>query len=458
MIEEDDFHLVRIKDIPLRFWEDEAELRNCLTFPNFVKQLGKLIGTPVEFVGIEQRTKSGWADIVLKKVKNNRPIVVETRLWKGDYDHLGRLISYMMDLDARDGIFVFERNNKIANTFCKIVNARYSRRIRLHTAQLQQAIRVGDDRWYTERTVGYTLQLCHGLLEPAALRQADFIDMPPTVTKPELMEHVRTTLKGQVKYPVAPEFLIPPSVAKIHNTGTISMMYWNHARREGTTLARAVAHVTATLATMLIILVEEDYLTEFRNDAATLNTLFGIYCRVVVWSFAPQDGQITRFTNAAEIAGTAKTMRIEAFYQRCLAHLKTLRSPKASIPQLGKTQLYLNLKPGFNLVAGSEQSHKYSSYPFYYIDLRIFHHDKGLADNWLMQVREHLDTITAALPGEVSLWKTDAFRDNEAVLRYNFVSKDKEVFPVAEAPMFAEAIAKFEAVLTPIVQPIEYYE
>lgn len=95
----------RMKRVPLRqLWPNEAYDFTTWLSKN-LDLLGEEIG--VELSLVEQETSVGpFSADLLAEVENGKSVVIENQLEKTDHDHLGKLITYLSNLEAAAAIWV----------------------------------------------------------------------------------------------------------------------------------------------------------------------------------------------------------------------------------------------------------------------------------------------------------------------------------------------------------------
>lgn len=98
-------HIGRLERVALReVWRHEA--RDFTTWlANNLELLGEMLGLSLTLIQTEVATGMFSADI-LADAGGDRYVVIENQLESTDHDHLGKLITYMSNLDARIAIWV----------------------------------------------------------------------------------------------------------------------------------------------------------------------------------------------------------------------------------------------------------------------------------------------------------------------------------------------------------------
>ncbi len=95
----------RLQPVPLReLWRHEA--RDFTTWlADNLDLLGEKLGLELSLVEKEAAAGPFSADI-LAEDEDGRPVVIENQLGQTDHDHLGKLITYLSNLDAKTAIWV----------------------------------------------------------------------------------------------------------------------------------------------------------------------------------------------------------------------------------------------------------------------------------------------------------------------------------------------------------------
>jgi hypothetical protein len=98
-------HISRLEPVPLReLWRNET-----LDFTTWLAEnldfLGETLGMDLSLVEREASAGSFSADI-LAEDGNGNPVIIENQLERTDHDHLGKLITYLSNLDAKTAFWI----------------------------------------------------------------------------------------------------------------------------------------------------------------------------------------------------------------------------------------------------------------------------------------------------------------------------------------------------------------
>jgi len=91
---------VKIREV----WKNEAKDFTIWLFDN-IEALGEELDITITSVDREKNIGSFSADIVAEDVSGNR-VLVENQLEKTDHDHLGKILTYVSNLDAKAAIWI----------------------------------------------------------------------------------------------------------------------------------------------------------------------------------------------------------------------------------------------------------------------------------------------------------------------------------------------------------------
>jgi len=95
----------RIQKVPLReVWKHEARSFSAWLAEN-VDLLGEVVGLRLSLIEREARAGSFLADILAEDERGNT-VVIENQLEGTDHNHLGKIISYMSNLEAKTAIWI----------------------------------------------------------------------------------------------------------------------------------------------------------------------------------------------------------------------------------------------------------------------------------------------------------------------------------------------------------------
>ncbi len=105
MSEHGDSHIARLTPVPLReLWRHEARDFSSWLSEN-LDYLEETIGINLSLVEQESAAGDFSVDIVAEDANGNL-VIIENQLEKTDHDHLGKLITYMSNLDAKTAIWI----------------------------------------------------------------------------------------------------------------------------------------------------------------------------------------------------------------------------------------------------------------------------------------------------------------------------------------------------------------
>ena len=95
----------KLEYVPLRdIWKHEAYDFTTWLFENF-DLLNEQIGLSINPLEMEKSVGSFNVDI-LAEDSNGRTVIIENQLTRTDHDHLGKLLTYMSNLDAKVAIWI----------------------------------------------------------------------------------------------------------------------------------------------------------------------------------------------------------------------------------------------------------------------------------------------------------------------------------------------------------------
>jgi len=98
-------HISRLEPIPLReLWPNEARDFTTWLAEN-LDFLGEALGMELSLVEQEAAAGPFSADILAEDGDGN-PVVIENQLERTDHDHLGKLITYLSNLDAKAAVWI----------------------------------------------------------------------------------------------------------------------------------------------------------------------------------------------------------------------------------------------------------------------------------------------------------------------------------------------------------------
>ena len=97
-------HISRLESVPLReLWQNEARDFTTWLAEN-LDFLGEALGVELSLIEQEAAAGSFSADILAEDGGN--AVIIENQLERTDHDHLGKLITYLSNLDAKTAIWV----------------------------------------------------------------------------------------------------------------------------------------------------------------------------------------------------------------------------------------------------------------------------------------------------------------------------------------------------------------
>ena len=95
----------KIRRVPLReVWKHEALDFTCWLEEN-IDVISEQIGTPLSSVEREKGAGNFWVDLVAEDA-DGTTVIIENQLESSDHDHLGKLITYLVAMDAKTGIWI----------------------------------------------------------------------------------------------------------------------------------------------------------------------------------------------------------------------------------------------------------------------------------------------------------------------------------------------------------------
>jgi Domain of unknown function (DUF4268) len=100
--------LARLERVCLRAVSPREDTRFTpwLARPENLELLGSAVGLDLELEGIERSMGAFRADILCRKVRDDRVVLIENQLKRSDHTHLGQLITYMAGLDTATIIWI----------------------------------------------------------------------------------------------------------------------------------------------------------------------------------------------------------------------------------------------------------------------------------------------------------------------------------------------------------------
>ena len=142
MSEHGDSHIARLTPVPLReLWRHEARDFSSWLSEN-LDYLEEAIGINLSLVEQESAAGDFSVDIVAED-SNGNLVIIENQLDKTDHDHLGKLITYMSNLDAKTAIWITSKPRPEHERAVQWLNETLPADTSLYLIRLE-AYRIGD--------------------------------------------------------------------------------------------------------------------------------------------------------------------------------------------------------------------------------------------------------------------------------------------------------------------------
>jgi len=98
----------RLKRVSVRqVWKNEEKDFMPWLAKN-IEILGETLGMPLSVVEKETDVGESFEADILAESKDGIPVVIENQFGKTDHDHLGKLVTYSTNLEAKIGIWICE--------------------------------------------------------------------------------------------------------------------------------------------------------------------------------------------------------------------------------------------------------------------------------------------------------------------------------------------------------------
>lgn len=95
----------KIQRVPLReVWKHEAQDLTCWLEEN-IDVISEQIGITLTNVEREKEAGAFWVDLVAED-ENGSMVIIENQLARSDHDHLGKVITYLVAMDAKTAIWI----------------------------------------------------------------------------------------------------------------------------------------------------------------------------------------------------------------------------------------------------------------------------------------------------------------------------------------------------------------